>query len=225
MEPDTTAAPPPTSHASPAKPGYLTSEFWLKLASMALSALFASGVLTSDRELAIAGMAASVLGALGYTVSRTLVKRSTPPFLVMVLVMLVAAHASACSSPAVKTAGRIAWDCTAGERKQAVDILVPLATNAVLNGVSADGQHVDLAPLKAATSKASLFTDLGVTLWCAASEAIAVITNPPASPDGSPQSAPMQVDPAALRRAWQEIKPDAAFITGVHDASGNQVVM
>jgi len=56
------------------KPGYKTTEFWLKLAALALTAMYASGALTNSVALAIAGIAASILGALGYTVSRTLVK-------------------------------------------------------------------------------------------------------------------------------------------------------
>lgn len=67
--PDDTTAP------APAKPGYKTSEFWLKLAAVALTALYASGTLTTNTALAIAGIAATILGALGYTVSRTLVKK------------------------------------------------------------------------------------------------------------------------------------------------------
>jgi len=205
----------------PVKPGWQTSEFWLKIAAIALSALFASGALTNNTALAIAGMAASILGALGYTVSRTLVKTAAP----LVLVMLLAAHTIACSSPAVKTAGRIPWDCTSSERRQGVALLTPLATQVALNGISADGKAIDLAPLKVATSKASLLSDLGVTLWCAASEAVAAIIHPTAAPAGSPQSAPLVADPAAVLKAWAQVKPDAAFVTSVHDASGTQVVM
>lgn len=62
-------------------PGYKTSEFWLKILALALSAVFASGALTNNTALNIAGIAASVLGALGYTVSRTLVKTAEPPSL------------------------------------------------------------------------------------------------------------------------------------------------
>lgn len=58
----------------PTKPGYKTSEFWLKLAAMAMTALFASGALTNNTAVTIAGIAATILGALGYTVSRTMVK-------------------------------------------------------------------------------------------------------------------------------------------------------
>ena len=55
--------------------GYRTTEFWLKLAAIALTALYASGALTSNTSLAVAGIAATILGSLGYTVSRTLVKK------------------------------------------------------------------------------------------------------------------------------------------------------
>lgn len=57
------------------KPGYKTSEFWLKLAALALTALYASGVIpTSGPVTQVAAIAATMLGALGYTVSRTLLK-------------------------------------------------------------------------------------------------------------------------------------------------------
>ncbi len=56
------------------KPGFKTSEFWLKLAAMVLTAIYASGALTGNTALAVAGIAATILGALGYTVSRTIVK-------------------------------------------------------------------------------------------------------------------------------------------------------
>lgn len=69
MADDTTSDP-----ATPPKPGYKTTEFWLKVAAMVLTALYASGSLTNSTAMAIAGIAATILAALGYTVSRTLVK-------------------------------------------------------------------------------------------------------------------------------------------------------
>ncbi len=57
------------------KPGYKTTEFWLKLAALTLTALYASGALTNNTALAIAGIVGTILGVLGYTVSRTLVKK------------------------------------------------------------------------------------------------------------------------------------------------------
>lgn len=59
---------------TPVKPGYKTTEFWLKLAALLLSTLFASGVMTSNTVLAVAGVAASILTALGYAVTRAMVK-------------------------------------------------------------------------------------------------------------------------------------------------------
>lgn len=222
--PSTASTTEPIQAPSP-KPGWKTSEFGLKVAAMALSALFASGVLTSNTSLAIAGMAASMLGALGYTVSRTLVKTVAP----MLLAFLFAAHAMACSDGVkgdLKTAGKIAWDCTSSERQQGVALLTPLASQVALNGISADGAAIDLNPLKAATSKASLLTDLGVTLWCAAGEAVAAILHPAAAAPGAPQSAPLVADPTAVQKAWDAIRPpDATFITSVKDAHNHQVVM
>lgn len=57
------------------KPGWRTSEFWLKLAAIVLSALFASGVIPSTGPAAtVAVIAATMLGALGYAVVRGNVK-------------------------------------------------------------------------------------------------------------------------------------------------------
>jgi len=74
------------------KPGWQTSEFWLKIVAFALSCLFASGTLTSSTALNIAGIAAALLGSLGYTVSRTIIKTAAA----VVLVALVAHTQAAC---------------------------------------------------------------------------------------------------------------------------------
>lgn len=63
-----------TPIAAPVKPGWRTSEFWLKLAATGLSALFVSGLITNNTELAIAGIVAAELGSFGYTVMRTSAK-------------------------------------------------------------------------------------------------------------------------------------------------------
>jgi len=61
--------------ASPAKPGYKTTEFWLAFAAKLLGAAFAAGIIGDGTEVSrIAGLAAVMLTALGYTVSRTMVK-------------------------------------------------------------------------------------------------------------------------------------------------------
>lgn len=80
-------APPPEStllpiagHAiAPPKPGFQTSEFWLKIAAFVLTALFASGVIPTSGPVAqVTAIAATMLGALGYTVSRSWVKQGAP---------------------------------------------------------------------------------------------------------------------------------------------------
>lgn len=58
------------------KPGWKTSEFWLSIAALLVGALFASGVFPAESGgEKILGLAATVLTTLGYTVSRSLVKR------------------------------------------------------------------------------------------------------------------------------------------------------
>lgn len=57
------------------KPGYKTSEFWLKLMAVILTALYASGIIpTAGTAATIAAIVATVLTSLGYTVARTLLK-------------------------------------------------------------------------------------------------------------------------------------------------------
>lgn len=80
--PDPTPAATTTTDASSSsvtttstvKPGWKTSEFWMKIAANGLTALFASGLITNNTALAIAGIAAAELGSFGYTVMRTQAK-------------------------------------------------------------------------------------------------------------------------------------------------------
>ena len=62
---------------TPAKAGYKTTEFYLTLAAMLLSGLYASGAIADASTTGkIVALIAGVLGSLGYTVSRTIVKKS-----------------------------------------------------------------------------------------------------------------------------------------------------
>lgn len=64
----------------PAKPGYKTTEFWLSLAAMLLSAAWASGAISDGGTIdKVIGMVASVLTALGYTVARSKAKQIEAP--------------------------------------------------------------------------------------------------------------------------------------------------
>lgn len=64
----------PEAEPAPVKPGYKTTEFYLKCAAFVLTAFYASGAVTSNTALGVAGIIATMLGAIGYTVSRTLAK-------------------------------------------------------------------------------------------------------------------------------------------------------
>ena len=61
------------------KPGYLTTEFYLSLLAMLLSALFAAGVLADGSTFAkVGGVLGTVLSGLGYTVTRSSLKKAPP---------------------------------------------------------------------------------------------------------------------------------------------------
>jgi hypothetical protein len=58
------------------KPGYKTTEFWLSVLATALSFLLASDVLPASGSVVQAiGLVGAALTAMGYTVSRSIVKR------------------------------------------------------------------------------------------------------------------------------------------------------
>lgn len=103
---ETTPVPLPVQQVEPVivtipKPGYQTTEFWMKLAAILLTALFASGVIpTSGTAAMVAAIAATMLGALGYTVSRSLVKMAG----VFLLVGLLASTQMACAGSQRETA-------------------------------------------------------------------------------------------------------------------------
>jgi drug/metabolite transporter (DMT)-like permease len=57
--------------------GYLTTEFYLALAAMIVSALLASGVFTEgDKAYAVLGFLGAALTSIGYSVSRGMVKKA-----------------------------------------------------------------------------------------------------------------------------------------------------
>lgn len=107
----------PDPAPTPVKPGWRTTEFWLKLAALALTALYASGAVTNSVALAIAGIAATMLGALGYTVSRAIVKAAA----VLLLVGLVGSTQLSCST---------------------VKALPPVAAHAVVDCTKQDGSKL-----------------------------------------------------------------------------------
>ena len=64
---------------TPTKPGFRTSEFWLSTAATLGGILLASGAIAEGSTVAqIIGGVLSLLASLGYTASRTAIKRPTP---------------------------------------------------------------------------------------------------------------------------------------------------
>lgn len=64
-----------TSPSSP-KPGWRTSEFWLTVAASVVYFVLSSGAFADTSPVVqVLGLVATLLSALGYTASRTLVKR------------------------------------------------------------------------------------------------------------------------------------------------------
>lgn len=221
---NTDTSSPPTSIdpvAPPVTPGWRTSEFWLKVAALALSALFASGALTNDTALAIAGMAATVLTALGYTVSRTLMKatamrtsavaRVIAPLTAAALVVGGIGSFAACSSSQRGAVGHALWDCTAPERAELVAAVKPFVDSAIDQAKNPDGS-LDTAALKAALAPANLLTEAGVVISCAAMESIASILSSQADPALSPTSLG-PVRGAELTRFRADMWPSATFKT------------
>jgi len=65
-----------TTETVTVKPGYKTTEFWLSLAAVLVGAAVSSGAIPETGPYAqVVGLVASVLGGLGYTVSRTMIKK------------------------------------------------------------------------------------------------------------------------------------------------------
>ena len=57
------------------KPGWKTSEFWLALAAQVIPILQGTGVIHGSDGEKYAGFAVQILALLGYTASRTLIKK------------------------------------------------------------------------------------------------------------------------------------------------------
>lgn len=211
-----------TTSAAPPKPGYLTTEFWLKVAAIALTALFASGVIpTSGPAAQVAAIAATMLGALGYTVSRTLLKNGAAALLLLFGIGALAMQ-PACGSTAKSvesTAGHAVVNCAETDaRARMVDVLTPVMQTVILSATNADGKFIDTAPIKSALGKldkSTLYTEAWTVLSCAAKTAFAALTHPATAQPGAPASAPFMVDPAAVAKAEADvmsaIAPGARF--------------
>ena len=65
-----------SSTAADPKPGYKTTEFWLTLLAILLTAWYSSGIDAPDLADKLINVVATVLAALGYTVVRGATKQA-----------------------------------------------------------------------------------------------------------------------------------------------------
>lgn len=141
-----------TTTTDPVRPGWKTTEFWLKVAAIILTALFASGVIpTTGTAAMIAAIAATILGALGYTVGRSLVKAAGAA---LILCALFASSQTACGPVAVGAgAGRAkvaVIDCTKADAGQIAAVLAGFAP--LLRGSAPDWKAVEANAIAAGTT-------------------------------------------------------------------------
>lgn len=200
---DTTTTPP-----APVKPGYMTTEFWLKVAAIALSALFASGVIpTSGPAATIAAMAATMLGALGYTVSRTLVKNAAAAVLVLLLGLAAASSLTACAAAKADAkaieAGVVT--CAKGDVPAAKSLGLQLGTEA-LGGLLAGKTEAQIWAQVSADAEAASKTQGLAVASCAFGPLVADLDrllHPAPAPGVAAQglTARAEVDPLAGGRA------------------------
>lgn len=93
-------------------------------------------------------------------------------------------------------------DCEQESLKSAWSELVPLASQTVLHMISPDGRTIDTAPLRTAAS--SIKSDVG---RCAIAAAFAALMTPPRRDPDAPASEALEVSPAIVRAAFEELRP------------------
>jgi hypothetical protein len=139
-----------TATIDPIRPGWRTTEFWLKIAAIILTALFASGAIpTTGTAAMVAAIAATILGALGYTVGRSLVKAAGAA---LILCALFASSQTACG-PVAAGAGRAkvaVIDCTKADAGQIAAVLAGFAP--LLRGSAPDWKAVEANAIAAGTT-------------------------------------------------------------------------
>lgn len=155
----TTPLPPaiPPTDPTPVKPGWQTTEWYLSLAAMLLTALYASGVIpTGGLPATIAAIAATVLTALGYKVSRTLIKTASAAALLVLLAIGAAASLTSCaaSEKIVVDEGHQIVDCARLDADKIAVVAGQLA--AAVAAYLVTGRAVDWDAIEASAEAAGL---------------------------------------------------------------------
>ena len=157
--PNPVPAPIPT--ATVVTPGWRTSEFWLKVAAFALTALFASGVIPTSGPIAqVAAIAATMLGALGYTVARSFVKAAGAG--VLAIALLAGGTQTACGGSQASRSATIS-SVDSGVRSMVAALRTyehVHAESAIANAQTLDDGKAALSALRARTAPAWRALDL-----------------------------------------------------------------
>lgn len=200
---ETTSAAVATT-ATTLKPGHKTTEFALSLASIVLTACFATDVFpTGTLGAKIAIIAAITLTSIGYTVVRGNVKAGAA--MVLLFALAFAPASFGCGGRLGDAAGVASHgfvDCMKPEPQKMLGELRPVFQDVLRNATGGDGK-VDRDVLRAAGMK--LASD---ATRCAFSSVIAEVLRPHSLDPNAPQSAALEVDQAQLRAEYDAIRDD-----------------
>lgn len=188
-----------TETPAPPKPGYKTTEFYMKLAAILLTAFYASGVIPIDGTwMKVAAIAATMLGALGYTVSRTMIKAAGAVLLVMLL-----SHGSlgcAWVKGEAATVGHALVDCTKPAAVDAFHQFGSFVDNALVASATPDGK------VTADTMKSigkSFTSEIG---QCVFVQVVAHALAPKPADPNAPKSEQLVLDAASLRAGFEAVR-------------------
>jgi hypothetical protein len=214
---------------------YIAGRFGFDLDTTVLDRIYAALlVYVGAQGIADAGKAAAAIAAASAARPATVAASAAPPVAggltgvagvagvagaaVLALAVIGGAALTACG-PRTGAVGHAVWDCTAPERAELVSVLTPVLDSLIVAAASADGSKIDLAPIRAALTRANLESDAGVLLSCAVATAFAALEHPakPASEALASVAARPALDPAALRSTFDQLRaadfPGATFKT------------
>lgn len=127
----------------------------------------------------------------------------------VITALIVLGLTSGCAARQRTAAGvRAGLDCESRALTGTFAALLPVATDAVVSWISADGRSIDRTKLKAALSP---LTDKDTHVACAITTALAAIATPaPTQPD-APAAAGLEVDAAAVRATFAEVRAELGW--------------
>lgn len=158
----------------------------------------------------------AIIGAIGLVISPYVVAsqptvapptNSSGPTSLVAFVAVAALLAVSCGArQRAGNAFEAGARCEAPNVTSAVSQLMPMAIEAIGGAISGDGLHIDRAKLRAL---ATPFKD--DAYQCAFDAAIAFVATPQPRQPGAAMAAGLEVDGAALRATWTEIRGDLGW--------------